>query len=156
MLNAVTDKIRFTVADLLRSNSGNGLTPVKVLREILGTANDLVGRPFCTEQELVERRAAASKGTSSTPAKREAAPVVVYFDGKDHRTKKKIEELLKGREISFQVCDVTDDESTRSWAQTQAKQSEFPLVFVAGESLGGLHELTQADVNGTLVKRVFG
>jgi hypothetical protein len=27
------------------------------------------------------------------------APVVVYFDGKDHRTKKKIEELLRGRDI---------------------------------------------------------
>ena len=81
---------------------------------------------------------------------------MVYFDGKDHRTKKKIEELLRGRDIAFQVLDVTDDEATRSWAPEPAKLDEFPLVFVAGEAIGGLHELTQADVNGQLKKKVFG
>ena len=58
--------------------------------------------------------------------------------------------------IQTHVLDVTSDEATRSWAVTQAKLDEFPLVFVAGEAIGGLHELTQADVNGLLKKKVFG
>jgi len=86
----------------------------------------------------------------------EPAPVMLYFDGKDHRTKKKMEELLTGKDIPFKVLDVTDDEATRSWATTAAKQLEFPLLFIAGEPVGGLHELTQLDVNGQLVRRVFG
>ena len=81
---------------------------------------------------------------------------MLYFDGKDHRSKKKMEELLTSKEIPFKVLDVTDDEATRSWATTAAKQLEFPLLFIAGEPVGGLHELTQLDVNGQLARRVFG
>jgi hypothetical protein len=29
-------------------------------------------------------------------------------------------------------------------------------LFIAGEPVGGLHELTQLDVNGQLSRRVFG
>lgn len=148
------DKLRVMVGNALSSSAGDRYRPVRLARDLLGTANDLIGRPFCTEAELAERH--GTTGASRAAQKREPAPVMVYFDGKDHRTKKKIEELLGAREIPFQVLDVTDDESTRSWAQTQAKLDEFPLVFVAGEPLGGLHELTQADVNGQLKKKVFG
>jgi hypothetical protein len=147
------DRVRNLVAGALRSTTGNQYKPVRLVREALATANDLVGRPFCTAEELAARRGVEAP-TAAT--KREAAPVIVYFDGKDHRTRKKIEELLKGREIAFRVLDVTDDEATRSWALTAAKQNEFPLVFIAGEAVGGLHELTQADVNGVLKKKVFG
>lgn len=160
MLTQVTDKLRAFVSDALTSTAGENVKPVRVVRSFLSTANDLVGRPFAPADELAARRAAAAPvaETAAAPkaAAREAAPVVVYFDGRDHRTKKKIEELLKGRDIPFRVLDVTSDEATRSWAVTQAKLDEFPLVFVAGEAIGGLHELTQADVNGLLKKKVFG
>jgi len=148
------DTLRTKIAGALASERGNQFRPVRVLREVLGTANDLAGRPFCTQAELEERRGSAGNGATVT--RREPAPVMVYFDGKDHRTKKKIEELLTGKEIPFKVLDVTDDEATRSWATTTAKQLEFPLVFIAGAPVGGLHELTQLDVNGELKKRVFG
>ncbi len=157
MLTQVSDKIRVLVYEALSSSKGNELAPVRLLREVLGTANDLAGRPFCPEEELRERRqgppAAAAAGA---PASKEPAPVMVYFDGKDHRTKKKLEELLQARDVPFQVLDVTDDEATRTWALAAAKQPEFPLVFIAGEPVGGLHELMQLDVNGQLKKRVFG
>jgi len=153
MFHRVTDKLRTTVHDVLASERGDRYRPVKLLREALGTANDLVGRPFCTQSELDERRATIHR-TGST--KREPAPVMLYFDGKDHRTKKKMEELLTSKEIPFKLLDVTDDEATRSWATTAAKQIEFPLLFIAGEPVGGLHELTQLDVNGQLARRVFG
>jgi len=154
MFHRVTDKLRTTVHDVLASERADRFAPVKLLREVLGTANDLAGRPFCSQSELEERRAGAANGAATT--RREPAPVMLYFDGKDHRTKKKIEELLTSKEIPFKVLDVTDDEATRSWATTTAKQLEFPLLFIAGEPVGGLHELTQLDVNGQLSRRVFG
>ena len=153
MFQRVTDRLRTAVHDVLRSERGDQYRSVKLIREVLGTANDLVGRPFCTQAELDERRHVDAAGGAQ---KREPAPVMLYFDGKDHRTKKKMEEILRAKEIPFKVLDVTDDEATRSWALTQAKAAEFPLVFVAGEAVGGLHELTQWDVNGQLAKRVFG
>jgi glutaredoxin len=156
VLNKVTDKVRTLVDGVLRSTAGDQYKPVKLVREFLGTANDLVGRPFCSAEELEARRVADAPAGAAAPAVREPAPVMVYFDGKDHRTKKKVEELLSGRDIPFTVLDVTDDEATRLWASTAAKQAEFPLVFVAGEAIGGLHELTSADVNGLLRKKVFG
>jgi glutaredoxin len=154
MLLRVADRFRATVAAALGSTRGDQYRPVKLLREVLGTANDLAGRPFCSRAELDERRAAGTVAVGAV--RREAAPVMLYFDGKDHRTKKKIEELLQSKEIPFRLLDVADDEATRSWATTQAKQLEFPLVFIAGDPVGGLHELMQLDVNGDLVRRVFG
>ena len=167
MPNSVSDKLRVFVDQALSSTRGNEDRPVKLLREVLGTANDLVGRPFCTEEELARRRAwrasarpapvAAAVPVKAAPAQPApvAAPVMVYFDGKDHRSLAKVEELLKARGIPYKLLDVTDDESTRSWASTTAKAHEFPLVFIAGESIGGLDELTQADVTGELKRRVF-
>ena len=166
MLRQITDRLRVRVHDLLSSTKGDDLKPVRLAREVLGTVNDLAGRPFCTEEELAHRRgraeAAPEPTSSSEPrapkkeAAKEAAPVMLYFDGRDHRTKKKMEEILKARDIPFQVLDVTDDEASRSWATTTAKMDEFPLVFIAGEPVGGLHELTQLDVSGALARRVFG
>jgi len=154
MFHRITDKLRTTVHEVLASERGDQLRPVKLLREVLGTANDLAGRPFCSQAELDERRSGGNSGGGSV--RREPAPVMLYFDGKDHRSKKKIEELLTSKDIPFKVLDVTDDEATRSWATTAAKQIEFPLLFIAGEPVGGLHELTQLDVNGQLARRVFG
>jgi len=153
MLQNVTDRFRLKINDALASESGNRWKPVRLLREVLGTANDLAGRPFCSQAELDERRGVVRGETTES---REAAPVMLYFDGKDHRTKKKMEEVLRARDIPFKVLDVTDDEASRSWALTQAKAAEFPLLFIAGAPVGGLHELTEIDVNGQLVKRVFG
>lgn len=157
ILTQLTDQARVTIHRFLQSNTGTGFAPIRLAKEFLQTANDLTGRPFCTQAELDDRRGdlSAERKTSTLDAK-EAAPVRVYFDGKDHRTLAKVEELLKSRTIAYQVLDVTDDEATRSWAATAAKLNDFPLVFVAGEAIGGIHELTQASVNGELAKKVSG
>lgn len=153
LLQRVTDKLRTGLNEVLTSSYGDQFKPVKLLREVLATANDLSGRPICALSELEERRQTA---IVETAVKREPAPVMLYFDGKDHRTKNKMEELLNAKDIPFKLLDLTDDEATRSWATTQAKQLEFPLLFIAGEPVGGLHELTALDVNGELIPRVFG
>ncbi len=88
------DTLRVKINDVLVSDAGNRYRPVRILREALGTANDLVGRPICSQAELDERRGVVAE---SGPEVREAAPVMLYFDGKDHRSKKKMEEVLRAR-----------------------------------------------------------
>lgn len=151
MLQALTEKLRVIVHRGMQETGQEG--PVlKRVREVANTVNDLLGKPI--------HGADAGGGLSVVPAAATAvapaqAPVVVYFDGKDHRTKTKIEELLRGRDIVFTVLDVANDEAERSWVVTAAKSEEFPIVVIAGTPVGGFHELTQLDVQGELKRRVF-
>jgi hypothetical protein len=160
---------RVLLHDVLASDKGDRLPPLRWTRRALSFWNDLAGRPLCSAEELDRREAdraalqaevaalrAGKANPGQPPARREAAPVVLYVTDQDMRTKKKLEEILKGRDIPYKVNDVTDDEASRSWALTQARKQEFPLLFVAGEPVGGLDEVMQLDVTGELLKKVFG
>ena len=151
MLQALTEKLRVIVHRGMQE-TGNEGPVLKRVREVANTVNDLLGKPI--------HGSSAGGGlavvpAAATPAAPVQAPVVVYFDGKDHRTKTKIEELLRGRDIVFTVLDVGNDEAERSWVVTAAKSEEFPIVVIAGTPVGGFHELTQLDVQGELKRRVF-
>ena len=124
------------------------------VREVVSTVNDLLGKPLRAPETT--GGAAEDAPAVVTPAVREQAPVILYFDGKDHRTKTKVEELLSARDIKFRLLDVTNDEAERSWVVTAAKREEFPIVVIAGTPVGGFEELTQLDVQGQLKKLVFG
>jgi hypothetical protein len=161
----LVDRGRVLLHGAIYAESGNRLPPIRYTRGLLRFANDLAGRPLCSADELQRRhdalRAAeeavhAERSAPAAKAHREAAPVVLYVTDQDLRTRKKIEDILKGREIPFTVNDVTDDEASRSWALTQAHKAEFPLVFVAGEPLGDLDDVMQLDVRGELIRKVFG
>ena len=171
MLQGLTEKITGTVSGLTGTVSGltgtlrelahrklqatgNEHPLVQKALELANTVNDILGKPI----HGAEEGPAASVQTASQAAAkvREQAPVLVYFDGKDHRTKTKVEELLRGHGIVFQIQDVTNDEAERSWIITAAKQEEFPIVVIAGTPVGGFAELTQLDVQGELKRRVFG
>jgi glutaredoxin len=161
MLTPLTDKLRALAHQQIEGPRSRTERPaIRRLRNLAAIANELLGRPACSPEELAERRAPrATETTTAAPAPAPApvrqAPVVVYFDGKDHRTKAKVEELLRGRSIAFQVLDVTDDEAERSWVTTAAHTTEFPIVVIAGTPVGGLGELTQLDLSGELARRVF-
>jgi glutaredoxin len=151
MLQALTEKLRVIVHRGMQE-TGNEGPVLKRVREVANTVNDLLGKPI--------HGADAGGGlfvvpAAAAPAAPVQAPVVIYFDGKDHRTKTKIEELLRGRDIVFTVLDVGNDEAERSWVVTAAKSEEFPIVVIAGTPVGGFHELTQLDVQGELKRRVF-
>ena len=137
------------------------------LRNLASIANELLGRPLRPADETdaneggagVSRAPAAGSDVSAAaaPARPPAtrrAPVLVYFDGRDHRTLARVEELLKGRGYAYQVLDVSADEAELSWATTTAKTSELPLVFVAGAPVGGWDALLKADVSGELGRLV--
>jgi len=152
MLQGLTEKLRVIVHRGLQE-TGNEGPVLKRVREVANTVNDLLGKPIHGAERGSEAvTAAPAPASTSAPLQ---APVVVYFDGKDHRTKTKIEELLRGRDIAFTVLDVANDEAERSWVVTAAKSEEFPIVVIAGTPVGGLQELTQLDVQGELKRRVF-
>ena len=153
MVSELTGKLRELAHRKLQA-TGNEHPLVQRALELANTVNDILGKPI----HGAEDDAAASVQTASQAAAkaREQAPVLVYFDGKDHRTKTKVEELLRGHGIVFQIQDVTNDEAERSWIITAAKQEEFPIVVIAGTPVGGFAELTQLDVQGELKRRVFG
>ena len=150
MLQGLTDKLRVFVHRQLEE-TGNEGPVLKRVREVANTVNDLLGKPIHGAESRGETVAPAP----AAPAAPLQAPVVLYFDGKDHRTKKKIEELLRARDIAFTTLDVANDEAERSWVVTAAKSEEFPIVVIAGTPVGGFHELTQLDVQGELKRRVF-
>ncbi len=164
LAQAALDRGRVLLHDAIYDERGNRLPPLRWTRQALRFANDLLGQPLCSAAELQRREQlvaeaaarVAEEQAGSQAATREAAPVALYVTDQDHRTPKKIEDIFKGRDIPYTVLDVTDDEVSRSWALTQAKRSEFPLVFIAGEPIGGLDDVMQADVRGELTKKVFG
>ena len=151
MLQALTEKLRVIVHRGMQE-TGNEGPVLKRVREVANTVNDLLGQ---ADSRRGRRRRPVRRPGAATPAAPVQAPVVVYFDGKDHRTKTKIEELLRGRDIVFSVLDVANDEAERSWVVTAAKSEEFPIVVIAGTPVGGFHELTQLDVQGELKRRAF-
>jgi glutaredoxin len=157
MLSGLTDRLRSFAHQRLEGSDADGPW-VRRAREVVSTVNDLLGKPL-RAPELVEVHSpdgsAAVTAGAARPT-REQAPVILYFDGKDHRTKTKVEELLRAREIAFRLLDVANDEAERSWVITAAKRDEFPIVVIAGTPVGGLEELTQLDVQGELGRRVFG
>ncbi len=156
MLNQITNKLR-AIAHRQLEGGGAGHPVAQRVREVANTINDLLGRPIRGDDGAAHDGQGATAAASSVTARApEQAPVILYFDGKDHRTKAKVEELLRGRDITFRVLDVGDDEVERSWITTAAKRDEFPIVVIAGTPVGGLHELTQLDVQGELKRRVFG
>ncbi len=163
----ILNRGRVLLHGLVYSDTGNVVPPLRWTRQALRFANDLSGQPLISADELARREAELrsleeavqtqrSDAAAAKPAKREAAPVVLYITDQDQRTRKKIEEILKGRDIPYTINDVTDDESSRSWALTQSHKPEFPLLFVAGEPLGNVDDVMQLDVRGELVKKVFG
>ena len=149
MLGALSEKLIAFAHDRLQ---GAAQRPgVRRALDFASTVNDLLGKP-------IGGRAASAPAPAApaAPVIPLQAPVVVYFDGKDQRSRVKIEEILRSKEIAFKLLDVTDDEAERSWVITAAKREEFPIVVIAGTPLGGLHELVQLDVQGELKRRVFG
>jgi len=175
MLNGVKEQLRAFAHRKLEGTDRRKLHPVAAhALNLASIVNELMGRPVRAADEVAPADAAhavaanghaangvhgvtpaAEPAVPAVPVPRAQAPVVLYFDGKDHRTRAKVEELLRSREIAFKVLDVSDDEAERSWITTSAKTTEFPIVVVAGNPVGGLAELTQLDLQGELVRRVF-
>jgi glutaredoxin len=159
MLNDLTEKLRALAYRGLDADLRKKHPALQHARNLASIVNELLGQPIrpagAPEAAPATANGAAPAVSGSGRQAVRQAPVLVYFDGKDHRTRTKVEELLRGRDIAFQVLEVGDDEAERSWVTTTAKTDEFPIVVIGGAPVGGLTELVQLDLSGELVRRVF-
>jgi glutaredoxin-related protein len=127
-------------------------------------ANEVLGRPLADEAELADRRAFESRLANPAPvaaaptaaAQREPAPVVVYHMDKTRRDAVKLTELLDGAGIPYKVVNIQEDAAAQMSVRRDSKGHRLPLVFIAGEVIGGRSELTNMTTTGELRKKVFG
>ena len=127
-------------------------------------ANEALGRPLADEAELADRRAFESRTPTSTPTSAPAAPkpqtdvapVIVYHMDKTRRDAVKLTELLEGAGIPHQVSNIQEDPAAQMAVRRDSKGFRLPVVFVAGDAIGGRAELVNLINSGELKKKVFG
>lgn len=132
--------------------------------ELARKANEAFGRPLADEAELADRRAFEQRTTTPVAAavaakpqpQREAAPVVVYHMDKTRRDAAKLTELLDGAGIPYKVMNIQEDPAAQMAVRRDSKGHRLPVLFIAGEVVGGRSELTNLAASGELHKKVFG
>lgn len=153
--------------DRARAKANAGLTrlPGKV-GEVARKANEALGRPLADEAELADRRAfearTAAPGAppapkpSSPPPTQEAAPVIVYHMDKTKRDVGKLTDILDANGVAYRVMNIQEDPAAQYAVRRDSNGLRLPVVFVAGECLGGREHLVNAATSGELKKKVFG
>ncbi len=126
-------------------------------------ANEVLGRPFADDAELADRRSFDHRGDGPAPtpapaasSDREAAPVIVYHMDKTRRDAERLVEILDGAGIPHQVSNIEEDPAAQVAVKRDSKGYRLPVVFVAGEAIGGRPELLNLQSTGELAKKVFG
>ena len=133
--------------------------------ELATKANEALGRPFADEHELADRRAFSTGGASPEPKPAAApaatpvpavAPVIVYHMDKTRRDALKLVEILEGAGIPHQVSNIQEDAAAQFAVRRDSGGHRMPVVFIAGEVIGGRAELINLQTTGELKKKVFG
>jgi glutaredoxin-related protein len=152
------------VFDQIRARAHAALerVPGKV-GETLRKANDSLGRPLAQQTELAERRAfetrtspTAAAPAAPAPSVGEAAPVIVYHMDKTRRDAQKLTDVLDANGIAYKVTNIQEDAAAQYAVRRDSDGKRLPVVFIAGECLGGREELVNAASSGELKKKVFG
>jgi glutaredoxin len=153
---SILDRVRTTAWKALDGRGG-------ALADAARRVNDALGRPLASADELADRAAfAAGYATApvapTAPATRsgEPAPVIVYFMDKQRRDVPRLTQILDDAGIPYQVLSLEGDEAAQMAVRRDSKGHRLPLVFIAGEVVGGRTELTNLDRTGELKRRVFG
>lgn len=133
--------------------------------DIARKANQALGRPLADALELADRRAfetravppaAAAPRSAAASAASGPAPVVVYHMDKTRRDAAVLTELLEGAGIPYKVMNIQEDPAAQMAVRRDSKGFRMPVVFIAGEAIGGRAELTNLAASGGLKKKVFG
>ncbi len=151
------------VLDSVRARAHAALTRVPGRAgELVRKANDALGRPLADEAELRDREAFA-RGSGSpaptatpTPNKTEQAPVIVYYMEKQKRDVGKLTDILDANGVTYTVTNIQEDPAAQYAVRRDSKGIRLPVVFVAGECLGGREHLVNAASSGELKKKAFG
>lgn len=133
--------------------------------DVARRANAALGRPLADAGELADRRAFEARGQApATPAARagapraarEPAPVIVYHMDKTARDVPRLTEVLEGAGIPYKVMNLQEDAAAQAAIRRDSKGFRLPVVFIAGEAIGGRAELTNLAASGVLKRKVFG
>jgi glutaredoxin-related protein len=128
----------------------------------LRRANEALGRPLVDADELADRRAFDSRtGAQEAPAgksaaKAETAPVLVYHMDKQRRDVPKLLDILDANGVPYQVMNIQEDPAAQSAIRRDSKGQRLPVVFIAGECVGGREALINLANTGELKRKVFG
>lgn len=153
------------LADRIRARAHAVLERVPgAVGDTLRKTNEALGRPLADEAELADRRAwqARAKGDATaapahaTPSQRQAAPVIVYYMDKQRRDVTKLTDILDANGIPYTATNIQEDPAAQFAVRRDSKGMRLPVVFVAGDCIGGRTELVNAASSGELKKRVFG
>lgn len=154
------------LADRIRAQAHAALArvPGPVGAKLRGL-NESLGRPLAAEGELVDRRAFVTQtavGAPATVAKAAAAPttaaapVVVYCMDKSRRDATKLTDMLDAEGIPHQLSNIQEDPAAQMAVKRDSQGYRLPLVFIAGEAIGGRAELANLISTGELKNKVFG
>lgn len=135
------------------------------LGELAHKANEVLGRPLADEDELADRRAFATGTGGATVTKAsppapvatgEVAPVVVYHMDKTRRDATKLTDMLDAEKIPYRVSNIQEDPAAQMAVKRDSNGHRLPIVFIAGDAIGGRAELSNLIASGELKRRVFG
>jgi glutaredoxin-related protein len=127
-------------------------------------ANEALGRPLADSSELEDRKAFEAKVKTSTataapaskPQPTEAAPVIVYYMEKQKRDVTKLTDILDANGVKYTATNIQEDPAAQYAVRRDSNGMRLPVVFIAGECLGGREQLVNAASSGDLKKKVFG
>lgn len=135
--------------------------------------NEALGRPLASADELEDRRAfeqgvaspvtpgaavnaAASAAAKGSAEAGKAAPVIIYHLDK-HRTQlPRLTQTLDGADVPYRILNLEGDQATQEAVRRDADGRKLPLVFIAGECVGGRDELHAMEKSGELKRKVWG
>ena len=72
------------------------------------------------------------------------------------RDAQKLTEILDANGIEYKVTNIQEDAAAQYAVKRDSDNKRLPVVFIAGECLGGREELVNAASSGELKKKVFG
>lgn len=154
------------IADRLRAKAHAAIDklPGKV-GELAKKANEALGRPLADEHELEDRRAFATRKDSAVvtagskvvvAASADVAPVIVYFMDKTRRDSTRLTDMLDAEKIPYKTSNIQEDPAAQMAVRRDSNGHRLPVVFIAGEPIGGRAELSTLISSGELKKKVFG
>lgn len=154
-----TDRLR------ARAHAAMDLLPGKA-GELARKANEVLGRPLADADELEDRRAFAARAGSApivqgakpaTPAASgTAAPVIVFCMDKTRRDATKLTDMLDAEKVPYKLSNIQEDPAAQAAVRRDSKGFRLPVVFIAGDAIGGRAELSNLISTGELKKKVFG
>lgn len=75
---------------------------------------------------------------------------------KQKRDVSKLTDILDANGITYTTTNIQEDPAAQFAVRRDSKGMRLPVVFVAGDCVGGREQLVNAATSGELKKKVFG